>query len=346
MFQILPISVGVRTRRIAAVAVGTLAVLLCWPLPTRAADDSTLLNVSYDPTRELYKQVGAVFGAQWEKETGQKLTINQSHGGSGTQARAVIDGLDADVVTLAMWPDTDAIRKAGLISSGWEQRFPNNSVPYTSTIVFAVRKGNPKGIKDWPDLIKPDVHVVTPSPKTSGNGKLSFLAAWGSVTSRGGTEQQAQEFVTELYEHAPVLDSGARGSTVTFAEKGIGDVHLAWENEARLEADEHKGDIEIVYPPVSFLAEPPVAVVDTNTNRKGTTKAATAYLSFLYTPEGQELAAKNYYRPISPEVLQGHAASFPRITLFSITATAKDWTDAYNKFFVDGAIFDRIYRKK
>ena len=329
---------------IAAVA---LAALVVGGPPMRAiADDVTLLNVSYDPTRELYKEVGSTFAPQWEKDSGQKVTVKQSHGGSGTQARAVIDGLDADVVTLAMWPDTDAISKAGLISSGWEQRFPNNSVPYTSTIVFAVRKGNPKRIKDWPDLIKPDVQVVTPSPKTSGNGKLSFLAAWGSVTSRGGSEAQAEDFVTKLYAHTPVLDSGARGSTVTFAEKGIGDVHLAWENEARLETDEHKGEIEIVYPPVSFLAEPPVAVVDANTNRKGTTKAAVAYLNFLYTPQGQELAAKNYYRPIDHGVLQQHASSFPAITLFGITATAKDWSDAYKKFFDDGAIFDRIYARK
>ncbi len=330
--------------RLSTVA-AALAALLAAPVRQAVADDSTLLNVSYDPTRELYKQVGAAFVPQWEKETGQKLTINQSHGGSGTQARAVVDGLDADVVTLAMWPDTDAIRKAGLIGSGWEQRFPNNSVPYTSTIVFAVRKGNPKGIKDWPDLVRPDVQVVTPSPKTSGNGKLSFLAAWGSVTSRGGSDAHAEEFVTKLYEHTPVLDSGARGSTVTFSEKGIGDVHLAWENEARLEADEHKGEIEIVYPPVSVLAEPPVAVVDANTNRRGTTKAAVAYLNFLYTPEGQELAAKNYYRPINHDVLQRHASSFPAIALFPITATAKDWNDAYKKFFDDGGIFDRIYAK-
>ena len=331
--------------RLSTVA-AAVAALIAVPVRQAVADDSTLLNVSYDPTRELYKQIGAAFAPQWEKETGQKLTINQSHGGSGSQARAVVDGLDADVVTLAMWPDTDAIHKAGLISSGWEERFPNHSVPYTSTIVFAVRKGNPKGIKDWPDLIKSDVQVVTPSPKTSGNGKLSFLAAWGSVTSRGGTDAQAEEFVTKLYEHTPVLDSGARGSTVTFSEKGIGDVHLAWENEARFEADEHKGDIEIVYPPVSVLAEPPVAVVDANTKRKGTTKAAIAYLNFLYTPEGQELAAKNYYRPIDHDVLQQHASSFPTITLFPITATAKDWNDACKKFFDDGGIFDRIYAKK
>ena len=323
---------------------GVLGALAVGTLPARAAD--SLLNVSYDPTRELYKNVGEKFTPQWAQQTGKQVEIKQSHGGSGTQARAVIDGLDADVVTLAMWPDTDAIRKVGLISSGWESRFPNNSVPYTSTIVFAVRKGNPKGIKDWPDLIKPGVEIVTPNPKTSGNGKLSFLAAWGSVTQRGGTDEQAKQFVTKLYQQAPVLDSGARGSTITFAEKGIGDVHLTWENEAHLEALEHPGEIEIVYPPISFKAEPPVAVVDVNARRKGTTDAATAYLNFLYTPEGQEIAAKNFYRPIDPGTLQRHAQDFPSITLFPVTAVAKDWGDAYTRYFSDGAIFDSIYGKK
>jgi sulfate transport system substrate-binding protein len=314
------------------------------PAPARA--QSALLNVSYDPTRELYRQVGEQFSAQWAQQTGSPIAVKQSHGGSGTQARAVIDGLDADVVTLAMWPDTDAIRKVGLISSGWERRFPNDSVPFTSTIVFAVRKGNPKGIKDWPDLIKPGVEIVTPNPKTSGNGKLSFLAAWGSVTQRGGTDEQAKEFVTKLYQQAPVLDSGARGSTITFAEKGIGDVHLTWENEGRLEVAEHPDDIELVYPPISFKAEPPVAVVDVNVRRKGTTAAATAYLNFLFTPGGQEIGAKNFYRPTDPAVLQRHAAEFPEIALFPITAVAKDWTDAYAKYFADGAVFDGIYGKK
>ena len=330
----------------AAALSALIAALLLGALVDGAIAGDSLLNVSYDPTRELYKDVNEKFIAQWSQQTGQTLEIKDSHGGSGTQARAVIDGLDADVVTLAMWPDTDAIRKVGLISSGWESRFPNNSVPYTSTIVFAVRKGNPKGIKDWSDLIKPSVEIVTPNPKTSGNGKLSFLAAWGSVTQRGGSEEQAKEFVTKLYKQAPVLDPGARGSTVTFAEKGIGDIHLAWENEARLEVAEHPGEIELVYPPISFLAEPPVAVVDVNARRKGTTDAANAYLKFLYTPEGQEIAAKNYYRPIDPATLQRHAATFPSITMFPITAVAKDWNDAYAKYFSDGAIFDSIYAKK
>ena len=315
-------------------------------LPGRAGAGDSLLNVSYDPTRELYKDVNETFGAQWAQQTGQTIDLKQSHGGSGSQARAVIDGLEADVVTLALWPDVDAIRKVGLIGDDWQSRYPNNAVPYTSTVVFAVRKGNPKGIKDWPDLVKPGVEIVTPNPKTSGNGKLSFLAAWGSVTQRGGSDEQAKEFVTKLYQQAPVLDSGARGSTITFAEKGIGDVHLTWENEAHLEAQEHPGEIEIVYPLISFLAEPPVAVVDVNARRKGTTKAATAYLGFLFTPEGQEIGAKHYYRPSDPNVLQRHAAMFPAITLFPITAVAKDWSDANAKFFTDGKIFDSIYGRR
>jgi sulfate/thiosulfate-binding protein len=334
------------TCRIGRLALGVLAALALLGLRPIAAADVTLLNVSYDPTRELYKQVGAQFATQWAQQNGTTVEVKQSHGGSGTQARAVIDGLDADVVTLAMWPDVDAIRKVGLIGSGWESRFPNNSVPYTGTIVFAVRKGNPKGIEDWPDLVKPGVEIVTPNPKTSGNGKLGFLAAWGSVTQRGGTDEQAKEFVAKLYQHAPVLDSGARGSTITFAEKGIGDVHLTWENEGRLEQAEHPDDIELVYPPISFLAEPPVAVVDVNARRKGTTAPATAYLAFLFSPEGQELGAKNYYRPTDPAVLQRHAGEFPSLTLFPVTAVAKDWNDAYARFFADGGVFDGIYGRK
>lgn len=332
-------------RRAAVVSALAASSLLGTP-PTRAVAGDTLLNVSYDPTRELYKDVNDKFGAQWAQRTGQKLELKQSHGGSGTQARAVIDGLDADVVTLALWPDVDAIRKVGLINDDWQSRYPNNAVPFTSTVVFAVRKGNPKGIKDWPDLIKPGVEIVTPNPKTSGNGKLSFLAAWGSVTQRGGTEEQAKEFVTKLYQQAPVLDSGARGSTITFAEKEIGDVHLTWENEAHLEVEEHPGEIEIVYPPISFKAEPPVAVVDVNARRKGTTEAATAYLAFLFSPEGQQIGAKHYFRPSDPSALQQHAATFPNLTLFPITAVAKDWSDANAKYFNDGQIFDSIYGKK
>jgi sulfate transport system substrate-binding protein len=290
--------------------------------------------------------VNAAFIPKYEQETGTTLSIRQSHGGSGTQARAVIDGLEADVVTLAMWPDTDAIRKAGQVDPGWEKEFPNNSLPYTSTIVFVVRKGNPKNIKDWPDLVKPGVQIVTPNPKTSGNGKLSFLAAWGSVTQRGGSEADALTFVTRLYEQTPVLDLGARASTVTFVQKKLGDVHLAWENEARLEVREAGGAVELVYPPISILAEPPVAVVDVNAKRKKTEAAAKAYLDFLYTDEGQELIAKNFYRPTNLAVLKAHAASFPEITVFPVTAVARNWDDAYDKYFGDGKLFDSFYKPK
>jgi len=312
--------------------------------PAQAGEAVELLNVSYDPTRELLKAVGSAFSAKYVKESGTEVTVKQSHGGSGTQARAVVDGLEADVVTLALWPDTDAIRNAGLIGEGWEKRFPNNSVPWTSTLVFAVRKGNPKGIKDWTDLVKPGVEIVTPNPKTSANGKLSFIAAWGSVTERGGSEEAARELVTKLYKQTPVLDSGARGSTITFTQKKIGDVLITWENEGLLSVVESKGDIELVYPPISFLAEPPVAVVDANAKRHATNKAAEAYLNFLYSDESQEIIAKNFYRPVNPEILKKHAATFPPLKLFRIEAVSKGWEDAYEKFFGDGKIFDSIYK--
>ena len=303
-----------------------------------------LLNVSYDPTRELWRQLNERFIAAYAKSAGVQLTIKQSHGGSSAQARAVIDGLEADVVTLALEPDTDAIRKAGLIADGWQKQLPNGSVPYTSTIVFVVRKGNPKGIKDWPDLVKPGIQIITPSPKTSGNGKLSFLAAWGSVVSRGGSDAAALEYVTKLYKQVPVLDSGARGSTTTFAQKKLGDVHLTWENEARLEVQEVGGELEIVNPPTSILATPPVAVVDANVKRHGTEAAAKAYLEYLYTDDGQEIIAKNFYRPVKPEVLARHKADFPDVKLFPVTTVAKDWNDAFEKFFGEGKVFDSIYK--
>ncbi len=303
-----------------------------------------LLNVSYDPTRELWRQLNERFIAAYAKSAGVQLTIKQSHGGSSAQARAVIDGLEADVVTLALEPDTDAIRKAGLIADGWQKHLPNGSVPYTSTIVFVVRKGNPKGIKDWPDLMKPGIQIITPSPKTSGNGKLSFLAAWGSVVSRGGSEADALEYVTKLYKQVPVLDSGARGSTTTFAQRKLGDVHLTWENEARLEVQEAGGELEIVNPPTSILATPPVAVVDANAKRHGTEAAAKAYLEYLYTDDGQEIIAKNFYRPVKPEVLARHKADFPDVKLFPVTTVAKDWNDAFAKFFGEGKVFDSIYK--
>jgi sulfate/thiosulfate-binding protein len=302
-----------------------------------------LLNVSYDPTREIWLDLNKRFVRHYEKETGARLEIKQSHGGSATQARAVIDGLDADVVTLAMFPDTDAIRKKGLIADGWLERLPHQSLPYFSTIVFVVRKGNPKGIRDWDDLVKPDVGVITPNPKTSGNGKLSFLAAWGVVLRRGGTEGQAREFVTRLYRQTKVLDSGARGATVTFAQRKIGDVHLTWENEAHLEVQESGGALELVYPKASIRAEPHVAVVDANVDRKGTRAAAEAYLQFLYTDEAQEVIAGHFYRPINAEVGKKHAAVLPEIRLFDITAVAPGWDEANQRFFAEGGVFDQIF---
>jgi sulfate transport system substrate-binding protein len=305
-----------------------------------------LLNVSYDPTRELWRDINAHFIAAYEKQTGIKVSIKQSHGGSSTQARAVIDGLDADVVTLASLLDTDAISKKGLIKPDWIDKLPNRSLPYTSTIVFVVRKGNPKGIKDWPDLVKPGVEIVTPNPKTSGNGYLSFFSAWGSVTVRGGSREDAIQFVTQLYKQVPVLDSGARAATTTFVQKRIGDVQLAWENEAHLEVAEAKGDLDLVYPPISIHAEPHVAVVDSNVERKSTRQAAEAYLKYTYTDEAQEIFAKNYYRPSSEVILKKHADAFPDVKLFPITAIAKDFPDAHKQYIGEGGVFDAIYKPK
>jgi sulfate/thiosulfate transport system substrate-binding protein len=330
--------VGVVTATVVAwVAAGTGA---------RSGPETVLLNVSYDPTRELWRDLNDAFVARHEHETGTRLTIHQSHGGSSSQARAVIDGLDADVVTLALWSDTDALRKKALIDAGWEERLPHRSLPYFSTIVFVVRKGNPKGVHDWPDLVKPDVTVITPNPKTSGNGKLSFLAAWGAVRERGGSEQDALALVSELYRRTPVLDSGARGATATFAQKKIGDVHLTWENEAHLEVRESAGELEIVYPSLSIRAEPHVAVVDANVRRKGTQAHAEAYLRFLYTEEAQELMARHHYRPIDAAVLARHAESLPALRLFPVTAAARDWDEAQEKFFAEGGVFDRIYQPR
>jgi sulfate transport system substrate-binding protein len=317
-----------------------------WSVAGKSGDASSfeLLNVSYDPTRELWKDINRSFIDHYQQETGVQVEINQSHGGSGTQARAVIDGLDADVVTLALWSDTDAIRKKGLISAGWEERLPNHSLAYFSTIVFVVRKDNPKGIKDWPDLTRPGVQIITPNPKTSGNGKLSFLAAWGAVVERGGTEEQARDFVTKLYQRVPVLDSGARGATTTFSQRHIGDVHLTWENEAYLEVQESGGELQIIYPTISIRAEPPVAVVDANVDRKGTRPGAEAYLKFLYTDEGQEIIARHHYRPINPTIAQKYADRFPAIKLFPLTSFVRDGDEAQEKFFSEGGIFDGIYQ--
>lgn len=308
----------------------------------------TLLNVSYDPTREVWRDINRNFIQFYEKEKGVKLTISQSHGGSGTQARAVIDGLEADVVTLASFLDTDAISKKGLIKEGWIDRFPNRSLPYFSTIVFVVRKGNPKGIKDWLDLVnEPDVEIVTANPKTSGNGYLSFFSAWGSVVLRGGSRQDAINYVTKLYQRVPVLDSGARGAATTFVQKGIGDVHLAWENEAHLEVAKAKGELELVYPPISIRAEPHVALVDANVDRaRGHRQAAEAYLRYAYTDETQEIFAKHFYRPCNRAILKKYAATFPDIRLFPITDIAKDWLDAHKQYIGDGGVFDTIYKPR
>jgi sulfate/thiosulfate transport system substrate-binding protein len=337
-----------KTIVVGLLAAGLLAATVWGLAGGRSAREGTLelLNVSYDPTRELWRDLNARFTPLYEQQTGMRLTIKQSHGGSSTQARAVIDGLDADVVTLALWSDTDAIRKRGLIDDGWEERLPQRALPYFSTIVFVVRKGNPKAIHDWPDLVRPDIQVITPNPKTSGNGKLSFLAAWGAVLRRGGSDADARDNIARLYRQTPVLDSGARGSTTTFAQKKIGDVHITWENEAHLEVAEAKGELELVYPPVSIRAEPHVAVVDANVRRKGTQAAAEAYLKFLYTDEAQEVIAQHYYRPINPEVLKRHAATLREIELFPITAVAKDWDDAQRRFFSEGGVFDSLYQPK
>ena len=310
----------------------------------KSAKSIELLNVSYDPTRELWRDINANFIPKYEKEKGVKLTINQSHGGSSTQARAVIDGLDADVITLASYLDDDAIEKKGLLKPGWIDRLPNRSLPYTSTVVFVVRNGNPKGIKDWPDLAKEGVQVITPNPKTSGNGYMSFFSAWGSVVLRGGSREEAIDYVTKLYKNVPVLDSGARGATTTFVQKGIGDVHLAWENEAHLEVREAKGALEIVTPPISILAEPHVAAVDENVDRKGTREAAEAYLKYTFTDEAQEIFAKHFYRPIDEAILKKYLGTvFQDLKRFPITDIAKNFPDAHKQFIGEGGVFDTIY---
>lgn len=308
-------------------------------------DPVELLNVSYDPTRELYESYNKAFSAYWEKETGQKVTIKQSHGGSGKQSRAVQDGLEADVVTLALGYDIDALQTAGLINEGWQSKYEHNSSPYTSTIVFLVRKGNPKGIKDWPDLLKDGVEVITPNPKTSGGARWNYLAAWGyALDHNNNDEAKAQEFVKNLYTHVPVLDSGARGSTTTFVERGIGDVLIAWENEAYLSVNElGKDKFEIVYPSESILAEPPVAVVDKVVDKRGTREVAEAYLKYLYSEEGQKIAAENYYRPTLDSVKQEYASKFPDIQLFTLADKFGTWKETQEKHFNDGGIFDQIY---
>ena len=313
------------------------------------AKDITLLNVSYDPTRELYVDFNKAFAIYWKAKTGDTVSVKQSHGGSGKQARSVIDGLDADVVTLALAYDVDELAaKARLIPADWQKRLPHNSAPYTSTYIFLVRKGNPKGIKDWGDLVKPGRSVITANPKTSGGARWGYLAAYGwALKQPGGNDAKAREFIAKLFGNVPVLDSGARGSTVTFAERGIGDVLLAWENEAHLSLKEFGADkFDIVYPPLSILAEPPVAVVDKNVDRKGTRVVAQAYLDHLYTPEGQEIAARNFYRPIDPKVAAAHVKRFPKLNLFTIDEVFGGWTQAQKTHFNDGGVFDQIYTRK
>jgi sulfate/thiosulfate-binding protein len=326
-------------RRILIVAAG-----LLWASSAFAADYS-LLNVSYDPTRELYVDFNKAFAAAYQKETGKSVEIKQSHGGSGSQARAVIDGLQADIVTLALAYDIDAIAAKGLVATDWQKRLPLNASPYTSTIVFLVRKGNPKGIKDWDDLIKPGVAVITPNPKTSGGARWNYLAAWGYAQKKFGSADKARKFVTDLYQNVPVLDTGARGSTVTFVERGVGDVLLAWENEAFLAQREFgKDKFEIVSPPLSILAEPPVAIVDKVADKKGTREVAEAYLKYWYSKEGQEIAARNSYRPRDPEIAKEYESSFARLDLFTIDDVFGGWTKAQQEHFSEGGIFDQIYK--
>ena len=305
----------------------------------------TLLNVSYDPTRELYQDINALFAKEWKAKTGETLTIRQSHGGSGKQARSVIDGLDADVVTLALAYDIDALAEKGLLPANWQTRLPHNSAPYTSTIVFLVRKGNPKQIRDWNDLVKPGVGIITPNPKTSGGARWNYLAAWAHALKQpGGNEARAKDFVGKLYKNVRVLDSGARGSTTTFVERGQGDVLIAWESEAYLAVKELGPDkFELVTPSKSILAEPPVTLVDKVVDKRGTRKVATAYLDYLYSPQGQEAAARHYYRPRNPDVFKRHAAQFAKVKLYTVDEVFGGWKAAQKTHFADGGVFDQIY---
>jgi sulfate transport system substrate-binding protein len=330
-------------RSLLAVSALALAAGSAW------AKDITLLNVSYDPTRELYQEYNAAFAKYWKAKTGDSVTVKASHGGSGKQARSVIDGLEADVLTLALAYDIDAVaEQAKLLKPDWQKSLKNNSSPYTSTYIFLVRKGNPKGVKDWNDLIKPGLQVITANPKTSGGARWGYLAAYGyALKQPGGDDAKAKQFVANLFANVPVLDSGARGSTITFAERGIGDVILIWENEAHLTLKEFGADkFDIVYPPTSIVAEPPVAVVDKVVDKRGTREVATAYLEYLYSPEGQDIAGKNFYRPTDKKVFDKYAKQFPSIKLFTIDEVFGGWTKAQKTHFADGGVFDQIYTKK
>jgi sulfate transport system substrate-binding protein len=312
-----------------------------------AQSPQTLLNVSYDPTREFYAEYNAAFMKHWKSQTGQEVNIKQSHGGSGKQARSVIDGLDADVVTLALAGDIDALyANGGWVPKDWQKRLPNNSSPYTSTIVLVVRQGNPKGIKDWDDLIRPEVKVITPNPKTSGGARWNYLAAYEFAKRKYGSDAKAKEFITKLYNNVPVLDTGARGSSITFAQRKQGDVFISWENEAYLLEKEFGNKVDFIYPSISILAEPPVTVVDKNVDRKGTRKVAEAYLNFLYSEEAQDLIGKNFYRPVSAKAQAKYAKQMPKLNLFTIDQAFGGWDRASKEHFADGAVFDQIYSKK
>lgn len=321
------------------------ALVLAQAASLAHAADITLLNVSYDPTRELYADYNKAFAKYWKEKTGDNVTVKASHGGSGKQGRSVIDGIDADVVTLALAYDIDEIsEKAKLLPADWQKRLPHNSSPYTSTIVFLVRKGNPKGIKDWGDLIKPGVSVITPNPKTSGGARWNYLAAWAYAKQKGGSDDAARDYIGKLFKNVPVLDSGARGATITFVERGIGDVLLAWENEALISLKEWGPDkFDIVVPSISILTEPPVAVVDKVADRRGTRKVAEEYLKYLYTEQGQEIIAKNYYRPIDPKIAAKYAAEFPKLNLVTIDKDFGGWQKAQKTHFADGGTFDQLY---
>ncbi len=324
-----------------------LAIVLMVGVNAFASAQTQLLNVSYDPTREFYQDFNSAFNKYWQSQGGEPVTIQQSHGGSGKQARAVIDGLEADVVTLALAYDIDALADKGkLVPPDWQQRLANNSAPYTSTIVFLVRKGNPKAIKDWDDLVKPDISVITPNPKTSGGARWNYLAAWGyALKHNGGDETKAREFVSKLYKNVPVLDSGARGSLTTFTEREIGDVLLSWENEAFLAAKElGAGEFEVITPSLSIVAEPPVTVIDKVVDKKGTRKIAEAYLRYLYSEEGQDIAGKHYYRPRDPKIAAKYASQFSKVELFTIDEAFGGWQQAQKIHFADGGVFDQLYQ--
>ncbi len=336
------------TRRLAPLTLlaWLAAALLAGPL-AQAQAPVQLLNVSYDPTRELYVEINAAFARAWKTKTGQDVAIKQSHGGSGKQARSIIDGLDADVATLALAGDTDALHsQAGLIPRDWQKRLPHNSSPYSSTIVLVVREGNPKGIRDWDDLVRPGIKVITPNPKTSGGARWNYLAAWEFAKRKYGSADKARQFVAQLYANVPVLDTGARGSSITFAQRAQGDVFISWENEAYLLEKEFGHKFDVVYPSLSILAEPAVTLVDKNVDKKGSRAVATAYLEFLYTEEAQDLIGKHFYRPISPRAQAKYAKTFPKLNLFSIDQAFGGWAQASREHFVDGALFDQIYTKK